>query len=176
MLAILTGPFGLAVYEVAKHFDEIVGFAKKIPGDIEHTLGDVGSLLVHAGEEIIKGLGRGIENAMGDVLGKVSGIAGKIASLKGPLDYDRRLLEPAGTAIMAGLRDSLAAGVSDVERLMSGVAPGISAKVAPASGGAGALGAAAGPAVVINDAHFADEVDVDSFMRRVSWAVGTSKL
>ena len=176
LLAILTGPFGLAVYEIATHFDSIVGFAKKIPGDIEHALGDVGNLLVHAGEEIIKGLGRGIENAMGDVLHTVGGIAGKIASLKGPLDYDRQLLVPAGAAIMAGLHDSLAAGIPDVERLMGGVAPNISATISPAPAGAAAAMGRGGPAVVIQDAHFSDDVDVDSFMRRVSWAVGTSRL
>ena len=176
LLAILTGPFGLAVYEIATHFDAIVGFAKKIPGDIEHALGDVGNLLVHAGEEIIGGLGRGIEHALTGVLDDVKGIGGKIASLKGPLDYDRQLLVPAGAAIMAGLHDSLAAGVSDVERLMGGVAPNISASFSPAAGGAAAIGGRSGPAVVIQDAHFSDDVDVDSFMRRVSWAVGTSRL
>jgi phage-related protein len=34
VLAILTGPIGIAVYEIAKHWDTIVGFVTKLPGRI----------------------------------------------------------------------------------------------------------------------------------------------
>jgi hypothetical protein len=36
--------------------------------------------------------------------------------------------------------------------------------------------ARSGPAVVITNAHFASEVDVDLFMRRAAWAVQTQRI
>jgi phage-related protein len=171
LLAILTGPFGLAVFEIAKHWDSIVSTAASIPGRITGALGNVGNILYGAGKSIIEGLGRGIEDALTGVLDKVSGIAGKIASLKGPLDVDRRLLVPHGAAIMQGLHEGLSAGLADVNALVSSVAPRISANVAPA-----AAAGRSGPAVLVENAHFASDVDVDAFMRRAAWAARTSRL
>lgn len=37
ILAILTGPIGIAVYEIAKHWDKIVGFVKGMPGRIKNA-------------------------------------------------------------------------------------------------------------------------------------------
>lgn len=173
LLAILTGPFGLAAYEIATHFDSIVSFAASIPGRIVGALGDVGNILFNAGKAIIDGLGRGIESALGGVLSTVSGIAGKIASLKGPLDYDRRLLQPAGTAIMAGLSDALAGGMGDVERIMRQTTATVS--VSPISSSP-APAVASGPAVVVENAHFASDVDVDAFMARAAWHARTRGL
>lgn len=169
LLAILTGPFGLAVYEIAKHWDTIVGFAAAIPGRIVAALGDVGNILYDAGKAIIDGLGRGIEDAFKKVTDFVGGIAGKIASLKGPIDYDATLLVPHGTAIMAGFNSALAAGMDDTERLMRSVAPTIASAAPAVSNPAGA--AAGGPAVHIENAHFGDQLDVDAFMSRVAWTV-----
>jgi hypothetical protein len=176
LVAILAGPFGLAVFEIAKHWDSIVSLAASIPGRIVGALGNVGNLLFDAGKSIIDGLGRGIESALTGVLDKVGGIAGKIASLKGPLDRDRALLVPAGTAIMAGLRDSLASGMGDVERLVGGAAPRISAAAAPAAEAGPVTPVRSGPAVVIQNANFTTDYDVDAFMSRVAWAAKVSSL
>lgn len=173
LLAILTGPFGLAVFEIATHFSSIVSAAEAVPGRIVSAFGDVGNLLYNAGSEIIKGLGRGIEDALKGVLDTVGGIAGKIASLKGPLDYDRRLLEPAGTAIMEGLSNALTGGMSDVERIMRQTTATVS--VSPVSSSPAAA-AASGPAVVVENAHFASDVDVDAFMARAAWHARTRGL
>lgn len=107
LLAILTGPFGLAVRAIATHFDTIVGFVKSLPGRITGAIGNVGSMLYQHGREIIAGLLRGLKEKFEEAKSWVSGIAPHIAKLKGPLDYDRRLLVPAGKAIMDGLRHGL---------------------------------------------------------------------
>ena len=85
----------------------IVALVGGVPGRILSALGNLGSLLYNAGRSIMEGLGRGIKDAVQGVYDFVSGIAGKIASLKGPLDKDRKLLIPAGMAIM----DSLVTGL-----------------------------------------------------------------
>jgi hypothetical protein len=172
LLAILTGPFGIAALEIAKHWDGIVSLAEGIPGRITGALGDVGNILYDAGKNIIDGLGRGISDALKAVENTVSGIADKIKNLKGPLDVDRRLLVPQGHAIMQGLHEGLKAGIADVNALVSGVAPSISANVSPAM----APAAASGPAVLVEHAHFSSEVDVDAFMRRAAWAARTAAL
>ena len=44
----------------------------------------------------------------------MSSIAGRIRDLKGPLDYDRVLLRPAGQAIMAGLVQGIDEGTGSL--------------------------------------------------------------
>ena len=71
-------------------------------GAILGALGDVADLLDNIGKTIIASLGRGIKDGFKDVNNFVSGIASKIASIKGPLEYDRKLLVAGGLAIMGG--------------------------------------------------------------------------
>lgn len=86
---------------------ELIQWTKDLPGRIASEIGDLGSKLVQAGKELINGLLRGIKESTQDVFNFVSGIADKIAALKGPLPYDRKLLVPAGQAIMHGLLSGL---------------------------------------------------------------------
>lgn len=100
---------------VSNAIDGILNFFTNMPSNILSALGDLGNLLVNAGKSIIDGLLRGLKNAATGLFDWVGGIASKILSLKGPLPYDRKLLIPAGEAIMAGLQEGLVDGFSDVE-------------------------------------------------------------
>lgn len=91
----------------AEKGNELVTWAKDLPGRIVREIGDLGSKLWQAGKDLLAGLLRGIKDAAQDVYNYVSGIADKIAALKGPLPYDRKLLRPAGQAIMQGLLTGL---------------------------------------------------------------------
>lgn len=96
-------------------FNNVVSFFTGIPGKILSALGNLGSLLVNAGKSIIDGLLNGLKSAIGAVWNFVGGIAGKIASLKGPEEYDRKLLIPNGGWIMQSLADGLEKGFPAVE-------------------------------------------------------------
>ncbi|MDG4868836.1 hypothetical protein P8631_12610, partial [Guyparkeria sp. 1SP6A2] len=60
--------------------------------------------------------------AWGRVKDFVGGIGSWIKEHKGPLSYDKKLLIPAGLAIMGGLNDSLQDGFQKVKQTISGVA------------------------------------------------------
>lgn len=82
---------------------DAVDLVAELPGRAADALGNLDDYLWNAGYALINGFRRGLVRAAEDVYDYVKGIAGRIASLKGPLDYDQRLLIPAGNAIMDGL-------------------------------------------------------------------------
>ncbi|OHX26865.1 PblA [Streptococcus iniae] len=84
---------------------EIIGAAQKIGNTLVNYLENID--LASAGRAIIQGFLNGLMSKFEDVKGFVSGIAGWIRDNKGPIDYDRKLLIPAGQAIMYSLHDGL---------------------------------------------------------------------
>jgi hypothetical protein len=72
---------------------------------------------------------------VGAVWDFVSGIGDKIASLKGPLPYDRQLLVPAGLAIMGGLHAGLKEGFKPIETWVSGVGDTIAGTISTNTNG-----------------------------------------
>lgn len=70
LLAILTGPFGLAVLVIAKKWDAIIGGIKSIPGKIRA----LGGKFKDAGRFIIDAVIQGIQNAAGFVKGMAQSI------------------------------------------------------------------------------------------------------
>jgi hypothetical protein len=133
------------------------------------VFGDAATWLVNAGKDIINGLVNGVTGAAHLVTEAI----GKVASdAKNAITHPLSILSPSkvfmdyGANIMAGLAIGLTQGATDVDRIMGKVSTGLKVN-APA--GTGALApAASGPAVVIHDAHFATELDVDAFMRRAA--------
>ena len=116
-----------------------------LPGRILAAVGNLGRLLYDAGRAVIRGLVEGIESMVSSVTGALGRITDLIPINKGPLDKDRRLLVPAGHAIMDGLKEGLTDGWKPVERQLRSIAPtvrftvdemsnpGEFARVAPAS-------------------------------------------
>lgn len=100
---------------VSNAINNVLNFFRDLPGNILSALGNLGNLLWNAGSSIIDGLLGGLKSAIGPVYDFVSGIAGTIASLKGPIPYDKKLLIENGQAIMYGLKVGLEDGFSDVE-------------------------------------------------------------
>ena len=131
----IAGAVGQVMSAIGNVKDSILGF-----------FGGAGSWLVGAGSAIINGLLGGLQSAFSGVMDFVSGIGDWIKEHKGPLPYDRRLLIPAGAAIMAGLNTSLQDGWKDVQRTVGSM----NAQLQNGFQASAAVGQAAGTAGVVS--------------------------
>lgn len=78
--------------------------------------------LFEAGAAIIRGFLNGLKSAFERVKSFVSGIAEWIRNNKGPINYDRKLLIPAGNAIMESLDEGLTDKFATVKKTVSNIA------------------------------------------------------
>lgn len=95
--------------------------------------GGTSGVSLHAnGAAIMKSFLGGLKSVWGDITSFVGNIAGWIKAHKGPISYDKRLLIPAGAAIMNGFNSSLIDNFKDVQSTVSGMADVIASAVTPA--------------------------------------------
>lgn len=112
--------FNSAANGARNAWNGVVSWFRGLPGAIAACFGNAGSILVNAGASIINGFWDGLKSAWSNVTGWISGIGDWIKAHKGPISYDRRLLIPAGQAIMTGFAQGLNTGFdSHVETAIS---------------------------------------------------------
>lgn len=102
-------------------WNDFIGWIKGIPQKILDALGNLGNLLLEAGRSIMRGFWEGLKQIWEDIKAFFSGIGDWIAEHKGPLDYDRKLLIPAGEAIMGGLAKGMRSQIPEVLGLAAGL-------------------------------------------------------
>ena len=113
--------FGGFVDGVRQQGENALNFVSSIPDQIIGFISGID--LFGAASNIMNGFLNGLKSAWGAVQDFVGGIADWIASHKGPVTKDKRLLVPAGKAIMTGLSRGLRdAFASDVMPLVEGMA------------------------------------------------------
>ncbi len=108
-----------AVSWTARKAGEIYGLMRSLPGRLVRALGDLGNLLVNAGMDLIRGLGRGIMNALNWLLDQVRNIAGMIASTARSalgIGSPSRVFARIGEQIAAGLAQGIAGSSGLVTR------------------------------------------------------------
>lgn len=74
------------------------------------------------GRAIMNSFFNGLKSVWNSIKSFISRIAGWIKAHKGPISYDRKLLIPAGRAIMQGLNNGLVNGFADVQSNVSSMA------------------------------------------------------
>ena len=112
--------FNSAANGARNAWNGVVSWFRGIPGTIGGFFSGAGTLLYNAGASIISGFLNGLKSMWSNVTGWISGIGDWIKAHKGPISYDRRLLIPAGQAIMTGFAQGLNNGFdSNVETAIS---------------------------------------------------------
>lgn len=107
-------------------FDNVMRLAKDlIKNGIDTVKGIFNSLskinLLDIGKAIIDGFVKGLKSAWEAGMKFIGGIGDWIKKHKGPIRVDRKLLTPAGNAIMNGLNSGLTGGFRDVQSNVSGM-------------------------------------------------------
>ncbi|WP_297724210.1 hypothetical protein [uncultured Mobiluncus sp.] len=104
---IVTDAWNAVVKSIRTGINNAVKWVSGLGRRVRSAIGNLGNLLLGPGKALLDGFLRGIAKGWEAVKKKVSGFAGWIASHKGPIEYDRVLLEPAGKAIMDGLMNGI---------------------------------------------------------------------
>ena len=92
-------------------------------GKVKEFFGKLSEInLFEAGASIIRGFLSGLKSAFESVKSFVGSIAGWIRDHKGPIEYDRKLLIPAGNAIMGSLDEGLVDKFATVKKTVSNIA------------------------------------------------------
>jgi phage-related protein len=105
----------------------VAGSIRGIVNGIRNVLNNLRNInLRGAGQAIMNGFLNGLKSVWGKITSFVGSIAGWIKSHKGPISYDKRLLIPAGSAIMRGLDRGLMEDFKTVQKNVSGMASDIS--------------------------------------------------
>ncbi|WP_334121858.1 phage tail tape measure protein [Glutamicibacter sp.] len=107
ILDFFTGVWETASAGVQGFIDGAIQWFTDLPGNILSALGNLGNLLVNAGEQILQGFLDGLTSGFNAVKDFVGGIGSWIADHKGPKQYDLNLLVPAGGWIMDGLEEGI---------------------------------------------------------------------
>lgn len=90
-----------------------------IPNRILAVFSNFGSLLYNAGRNLLHGLIEGIQSMIKPLTDKLSFITSLIPAWKGPEDKDRKLLEPAGRAVMEGFGAGIKRGAASVKDMLA---------------------------------------------------------
>lgn len=117
--------FGRAAESVKQSFVTAIEYIKTVPDKITEALGSLGGLLVGAGRNLINGLINGIKSAVPSLKGALAWITDMLPDWKGPEDKDKKILQPAGEAVMQGFGAGIARGAADVANMLSDFTSGL---------------------------------------------------
>lgn len=110
--AVLQTAWRLITSSISGAVGKITGYI----GNIKNVFNSLKKInLFDAGKSIMNGFLKGLKSVWKAITGFVGGIAGWIKSHKGPISYDRKLLIPAGNAIIGGLNKSMIESFKDVK-------------------------------------------------------------
>jgi hypothetical protein len=115
----ITGSGDKASKQIKNTANYISDYIGAIPGRVVAAFAGFGSLLFNAGRDLLLGLLHGIESMIKPLTDKLSFITNLIPHWKGPEDKDRKLLEPAGVAVMQGFGAGISRGAADVMKMMA---------------------------------------------------------
>lgn len=152
LLAILTGPFGLAVYFIINNWNTILGFMRGLPGQIAGIASGMWDGILHAFERVLNGV-IDLWNKLHFTLPHID--LGPLGSIGG------------GTIGVPSIPHLAQGGLITASGLIYAHA---GEAISPMPRGAG------GPAIHIEHLNVAETIDIDAFMKRAAWAARTAVL
>jgi phage-related protein len=145
------GGFFMAMFNQANTgIQRLLTLMRSVPNSALNALGNLGSILYNAGRNLINGLINGVRNAIGELRGLLNSVTGWIPDWKGPMEKDRRLLEPTGDAIMGGLMRGIRKNIGGLRGLLGSVTTGMPTMAMAGVPGGGSTGTMTAPAPTTN--------------------------
>ena len=116
LLAILTGPIGLAIKYIIDNFDKIKDKAGEIIAKIKDIFGDLPEKMMDIGKNIVTGLWNGMQNMVGWFKDKILGFFGKLLP-----DWAEKALGIASPSkVFADIGSNVVKGVSSAWNAVTG--------------------------------------------------------
>jgi phage-related protein len=122
---VITAWFVRIAADVATWIHNVAKIITGLPQQITGAIGDLGNLLVNAGRNLIQGLIRGINNAIPGLRSALNFITNLLPDWKGPEEKDRKILRPAGEAVMQGFGEGIASGAKDIQAMLGDFTTGL---------------------------------------------------
>jgi phage-related protein len=110
-----------AMQNIGDRIHGVINFFVTLPDRILTTVANFGSLLYNAGVNLIQGLLRGIRDHIPGLKGLLNWVTSMLPDWKGPEDKDRRILYPAGQAVMSGFVTGINAGKAELRDALTGI-------------------------------------------------------
>jgi phage-related protein len=104
----------------------LLSYLSQIPGAIGRIFGGAGSLLYNAGRNIVIGLWNGVVSLWNWLVSKFRSLTNLIPHIKGPPAKDRKLLTPAGVAIMQSLGAGITSQIPALKATLGGITADVS--------------------------------------------------
>ena len=145
LLGILTGPIGLATLFIVRHWNDIVhgasamvtsliGFFRRLPGQIISSLSSLASSMWNIGSNIIWGIIKGVESAVGTLFSYISNIASSIGSVFSSVLHifsPSKVFHQYGVYIVQGLVNGIKEQHSSATSAISDLANGVAGSFNP---------------------------------------------
>jgi len=122
LLAIITGPIGLAVRWVIQNFDRIKAFVRTIPETVKSAFASANLWLINAGRALVEGMYNGIVGAGSWIWGKIQAFVSTY--ITGPIKSALGIASPSkvGKELGGFFGQGLAIGVEDQQRRVQSAA------------------------------------------------------
>jgi hypothetical protein len=188
LLAILTGPIGLAVLAIVRNFDTIkegvdrvIGFFRDMASQVARIISSID--LFEAGKKLLDNLLQGMKKGAEPLIKFAEGTANKIKGLWpfSPAQWGPFRANPperAGRRIMELLAEGMKVGARQLDAVaatvMAPLAQAPTDSFAPVGASMGA--ASSSPGVTIGEVHIHDDLDMEDFSRKLEWYVQTERL
>lgn len=123
-----------ALEAARKMVSDCISKVKELPGKAKSALSGIGSALMSAGKDLIRGFINGISSMFSSVKSKLGSLTSMLPDWKGPVTLDRKILTPNGQTVISGFMAGIERKVPALRKQLQGITsdlPGMAMSVSP---------------------------------------------